>query len=47
MYDTRDRDFYHRRYADWDQRFERAVRARSGFAWGTFFIGALVGAILF
>ncbi len=31
----------------WDERMDRALRSRTGFAWGTFFFGMLVGAILF
>ena len=33
--------------AYWDARRDRLVRLRSGFAWGTFFAGIIIGAILF
>ncbi|MEL6112133.1 MAG: hypothetical protein AAFR20_04945 [Pseudomonadota bacterium] len=37
-----------RYYEDrWDRRFEHVVRNRTGFAWGTFFAGLIIGAILF
>lgn len=32
---------------DWDQRFSHAMRSRSGFAWGAFFIGFILGGIIF
>lgn len=32
---------------DWDQRFSHAVRGRAGFAWGAFFIGFILGGIIF
>ncbi|MEM9169248.1 MAG: hypothetical protein AAGC56_06300 [Pseudomonadota bacterium] len=32
---------------DWDRRMNGMVRTRSGFAWGAFFVGFLVGAIIF
>ncbi len=37
------------RYEDsyWDARFDRALKARSGFAWGTFILGLIIGGILF
>lgn len=41
-YDTRDMD-----REDWETRFARACRSRSGFAWGAFFIGFIVGGIIF
>ncbi len=43
------RNRYEDRYEDhyWDTRIERALRSRGGFAWGTFFLGLIVGGILF
>ena len=37
------------RYDDyyWDARIERALRGRSGFAWGTFLVGIIIGGMLF
>lgn len=37
------------RYEDsyWEDRIERAVRGRSGFAWGTFLVGMIIGGMLF
>ena len=38
------------RYRDddyWDARLRRAVRSREGFAWGAFFIGFILGGIIF
>ncbi len=32
---------------DWDQRFHYALRGRAGFAWGAFFIGFILGGIIF
>lgn len=36
-----ERDFY------WDERLRRACRGREGFAWGAFFIGFILGGIIF
>ena len=30
-----------------DYRLERAMRGRAGFAWGAFFIGFILGGIIF
>lgn len=37
------------RYDDryWDARLDRAFRGRAGFAWGAFFIGFILGGIIF
>ncbi len=37
------------RYDDryWNSRLERAVSGRAGFAWGAFFIGFILGGIIF
>ena len=37
------------RYDDcrWEHRLDRAVRGRAGFAWGAFFLGFILGAIIF
>jgi len=37
------------RYDDryWEHRLERALQGRSGFAWGAFFIGFVLGGIIF
>lgn len=37
------------RYDDryWENRLDRAVRGREGFAWGAFFIGFILGGIIF
>ncbi len=37
------------RYDDrnWEQRFTSSLRGRSGFAWGAFFIGFILGGIIF
>lgn len=37
------------RYDDhyWESRLDRLVRGRSGFAWGAFFIGFILGGIIF
>ncbi|MFQ5563524.1 MAG: hypothetical protein ACE5FO_08135 [Parvularculaceae bacterium] len=39
------------RYQDqdayWERRFNRALCGRSGFAWGAFFIGFILGGIIF
>jgi hypothetical protein len=32
---------------DWEQRFSHAMRGRTGFAWGAFFIGFILGGIIF
>jgi len=39
----------HSRYDDryWEHRLDRAVRGGSGFAWGAFFIGFILGGIIF
>ncbi|MEO1240742.1 MAG: hypothetical protein AAFX54_02440 [Pseudomonadota bacterium] len=36
---------YNDRY--WEHRLDRAVRGRAGFAWGAFFIGFILGGIIF
>lgn len=33
--------------AYWDDRLRRVVRSREGFAWGAFFIGFIIGGIVF
>lgn len=33
--------------AYWEQRLHRSVSGRSGFAWGAFFIGFILGGIIF
>ncbi len=37
------------RYDDryWENRLERAVTGRAGFAWGAFFLGFILGGIIF
>ncbi|MEM8772757.1 MAG: hypothetical protein AAGD92_14015 [Pseudomonadota bacterium] len=37
------------RYEDryWENRLERAVSGRAGFAWGAFFLGFILGGIIF
>ena len=38
------------RYRDddyWDARLRRVMRSREGFAWGAFFIGFILGGIIF
>ena len=37
------------RYSDryWEDRLKHAVRGREGFAWGAFFIGFILGGIIF
>ncbi len=39
----------YRRYDDryWEQRLNQTLRGRSGFAWGAFFIGFIIGGIIF
>ena len=39
----------YRRYDDryWEQRLNQSLRGRSGFAWGAFFIGFIIGGIIF
>ena len=39
----------YRRYDDryWENRLDRALRGRTGFAWGAFFIGFIIGGIIF
>lgn len=39
----------YRNYDDryWDGRFERTLRGRAGFAWGAFFLGFILGGIIF
>ncbi len=32
---------------DDDNRFERVIYSRQGISWGTFFVGLIIGAILF
>ena len=32
---------------DWDHRINYALRGRAGFAWGAFFIGVILGGIIF
>lgn len=32
---------------DWEQRMNYAFRGRAGFAWGAFFIGFILGGIIF
>lgn len=32
---------------DWDYRLNTAVRGRAGFAWGAFFLGFILGGIIF
>ncbi|MEM8937671.1 MAG: hypothetical protein AAGC77_14835 [Pseudomonadota bacterium] len=38
-----------RHYEDryWNYRLERALSRRSGFAWGTFLVGFVLGGIIF
>jgi hypothetical protein len=38
---------YDERNLDWETRFARACRGRAGFAWGAFFIGFILGGIIF
>lgn len=39
---------YYRRSDDyWDARLREAVSKRSGFAWGAFFLGFILGGIIF
>ena len=38
---------YDDRDLDWETRFRRACRGRSGFAWGAFLIGFILGGIIF
>ncbi|MEL7486293.1 MAG: hypothetical protein AAGJ87_03635 [Pseudomonadota bacterium] len=33
--------------AYWDRRLRNAMRGREGFAWGAFFVGFILGAIIF
>lgn len=42
-------DMHRSRYDDryWESRFDRALRGRTGFAWGAFFIGFILGGIIF
>ncbi|GEM_PF-1321675 len=42
-------DMHRSRYDDryWESRFDRALRGRAGFAWGAFFIGFILGGIIF
>lgn len=37
------------RYDDrrWEHRLDHAVRGRAGFGWGAFFLGFVLGAIIF
>ena len=37
------------RYDDayWDNRLRRVARSREGFAWGAFFIGLIIGGVIF
>lgn len=35
------------RTRDWDERLYTAFRGRAGFAWGAFFIGFILGGIIF
>ena len=35
------------RDGDWDQRLHSAFRGRTGFAWGAFFVGFILGGIIF
>lgn len=32
---------------DWEVRLDRALRGRAGFAWGAFFLGFILGGIIF
>ncbi len=32
---------------DWDHRLNTAFRGRAGFAWGAFFLGFILGGIIF
>lgn len=40
---------YRSRYEDsrWENRLERSMRGRTGFAWGAFFVGFILGGIIF
>ena len=38
---------YDDRDLDWETRFARACRGRTGFAWGAFFVGFFLGAVIF
>ncbi len=38
---------YEDRDAYWERRFNRALSGRAGFAWGAFFIGFILGGIIF
>ncbi|MEZ5893613.1 MAG: hypothetical protein R3C58_10810 [Parvularculaceae bacterium] len=31
----------------WENRLDRAFRGRAGFAWGAFFLGFIIGGIIF
>jgi hypothetical protein len=31
----------------WDYRLRRSLRGREGFAWGAFFIGFILGGVIF
>lgn len=31
----------------WEHRLDRSLRSRAGFAWGAFFIGFILGGIIF
>ncbi len=42
-YDDAERE----RDRDWERRFARSLRGREGFAWGAFFVGFVLGAIIF
>lgn len=35
------------RYGDWEGRMHTALRGRAGFAWGAFFLGFILGGIIF
>ena len=34
-------------YGDWESRMHYALRGRAGFAWGAFFLGFILGGIIF
>ncbi|MEM6413944.1 MAG: hypothetical protein AAF720_04735 [Pseudomonadota bacterium] len=44
-YDYREDDFWYRRWRE--LRADSAWRGKRGFAWGAFFFGVVVGAIVF
>ncbi|WP_425409039.1 hypothetical protein [Hyphococcus sp.] len=38
---------YRSDYRYWEDRLDRTLRGRSGFAWGAFFIGVIIGGVIF